>query len=84
MSWAGPVEFSTADIIVILLSLVAMALALPVVGGIVAVVLYRRATSAEERSRRETLVTFFRGFALVLLAQVVVAFAIGLISDLIG
>ena len=84
MTWAGPIEFSTGEIVVILLSLVAMALALPALGGVVAVVLYRRRTPPEERSRREGFVIFFRALALVLLAQVGVAFVIGLVSDLIG
>lgn len=79
MSWAGPIEFSTADIVVILLSLVAMALALPALGGIVAVMLYRRRIPPDQRSRRETYLTFFRALALVLVVQVAVAFVIGVI-----
>ena len=84
MSWAGPIEFSTGEIIAILLVMVAMALALPAAAGIVAVVLYRRRTPPEERTRREATLIFFRTLALALVAQVAIGFVVGLVSDLIG
>ena len=84
MTWAGPIEFSTGEIIAILLVMVAMALAIPAGAGVVAVVLYRRRTPPEERTRREATLIFFRTLALALVAQVAIGFVIGLVSDLIG
>ena len=83
MVWAGPIEFSTGEIIAVLLILAAMALAIPVATGAIAVILYQRRTAEEARSRREATVTFFKFFALALLAQVAVGFVMGLISDLL-
>ena len=84
MYWAGPIEFSTGEIIAILLAMVAMALALPVLGGVLAVVLYRRNTPQPERSRREAWIRFFRVAALLVLGQVVIGAIIGGIQELIG
>lgn len=84
MLWAGPIEFSTGEIIAVLFILVAMALALPAAAGIVAVLLYRHRTAPEDRTRRAAMLIFFRALALALVAQVVIGFVIGLVSDLIG
>ena len=64
MWWAGPIEFSTGEIIMILLVLAALALALPTLAGIIAVVLYRRNTPEPQRTRREATIVFFRTAAL--------------------
>jgi amino acid transporter len=84
MLLAGPIEFSTTDIILILLVLAASALALPVAIGAVAVILYRRRTPADERDPRAMRLTFFKAAAAGLLAQVVLGALVGWISELIG
>ena len=84
MQWAGPIEFSTGEVIVILLVLAAMALALPVLAGVIAVLVYRRNTPEGVRSRREATIVFFRAAALALLAQVLIGAVIGGIQELIG
>lgn len=84
MFLAGPIEFSTGEIIAILLVMAAMALALPVLAGIVAVVLYRRRTPEPQRTRGEATRVFLRTSALALLAQVVIGAVIGWIQELIG
>ena len=84
MLWAGPIEFSTGEIIVILLALAAIALALPALAGVVAVVLYRRNTPEGERTGRQATIIFFRTAALALVAQIAIAAVIGWIQELIG
>lgn len=84
MVWTEPVEFSTGDIILLLLALAAMALALPVLTGVIAVLVYRRHTPETERSRRRAWILFFRFVALGLLAQVLIGAVIGGIQELIG
>lgn len=84
MLWAGPIEFSTGEIIAILLVMVAMALALPALGGLLAVILYRRRTPEAQRTRREATILFFRTAAIVLVAQVAIGALIGWIQELIG
>jgi uncharacterized membrane protein len=84
MLWAGPIEFSTGEIIAILLVMAAVALVLPALGGLLAVLLYRRNTPAPQRTRREATVLFFRTGAIVLLGQVVVGVLIGWLQELIG
>ena len=81
---AGPLEFSTGDIIVGLVILLAAALALPLLLGTIALMLYRRRTPAQERNRRAARITFFKAFALGLLAQLLLGSMIGGISELIG
>ncbi len=81
---SGPIEFSTGEIIAILLALAAMALALPVLTGVIAVLVYRRNKPEAERTRRETWILFFRTAALALLAQVLIGAGIGGIQELIG
>jgi len=61
-----------------------MALAIPVLAGVIALVVYRRNTPETERTRREGTITFFRIAALALLAQVVLGAVVGGIQELIG
>ena len=84
MLWAGPIEFSTGEVILILLALVGIVLALPAAAGLVAVILYRRKTLPEARSRRDMVVLFFKTLALALLILVVGATLIGFLQNLIG
>ena len=84
MLLAGPIEFSTGEIILIFVALAAMALALPVLAGGLAVFLYRRNTPAPNRSRRHAWILFFRVAALALLGQVVIGAIVGGIQELIG
>ena len=84
MLLAGPIEFSTGEIIAILLVMAAMALAFPVLGGALAVFLYRRNTPPEQRTQRQATILFFRTFAIVLVGQIALGLVIGLIQELIG
>jgi amino acid transporter len=84
MVWAGPIEISTGELILVFLVLAAMALAIPALAGVIAVVVYRRDTPENERSRRQATITFFRTAALALLAQVVLSAVVGGIQELIG
>lgn len=84
MGWAGPIEISTTEVILALVILTLMALAVPLLAGVVAVVLYRRRTPEAERTRRTATITFFQAAALALLAQIVLAAIIGGFQELIG
>ncbi|HJR45137.1 MAG TPA: hypothetical protein VJ927_05985 [Actinomycetota bacterium] len=84
MLWAGPIEFSTGEVIAILLILAAMALAIPVAAGAIAVIVYRRRTPPRSATGRQATIVFFKFFALALALQVAIGFVIGLISALLG
>ena len=84
MLWAGPIEFSAIDILFILIWAVLFALALPMMAGVVAVLVYRRKTPEADRSRRAAWILFFKVTALALLAQVLAGAVIGVIQELIG
>ncbi len=81
---AGEIELSTGEIILIFATLAAMALALPLAAGGVAVVLYRRRTLWHRRSRRDATILFFKVFAVTLVAQIAIVALIGWIQELIG
>ncbi len=81
---AGPIEISTTEIILALVILAAIALALPVAAGGVAVILYRRKTPPEGRNRREATILFFKVFAVALVGEVVIGSPIGWILEFIG
>ncbi|MDP9067268.1 MAG: hypothetical protein M3N53_02830 [Actinomycetota bacterium] len=81
---AGPIEISMTEIILALVILTAMALAVPVAAGAVAVILYRRRTPVEQRNRRDSTLLFFKVFSLALVAQAVLGVVIGWISELMG
>lgn len=84
MLLTGPIEISTTDIILALILLTLMALAVPVLAGVIAVVLYRRGIPEAERSRRQATIVFFRTAALALVVQILIGLLIGWIQELIG
>lgn len=84
MLLSGPIEISTTEIILALILLTLMALALPVLAGVIAVVLYRRDTAQAERTRRQATIVFFRTAALALAAQILIGVLMGWIRALIG
>ena len=73
---AGPIEFSTGEIVVILLALVLGSLVLPVLAGVVAVVAYRRRTPETERVGRAATLEFLKWGAITFVTQFVVGWLI--------
>ena len=76
MTWAGPIEFSTGEIIAILLVLALASLVLPVLAGVVAVVLYRRRTPEVERTGRAATLEFLKWGAITFVSQFVIGWAV--------
>jgi hypothetical protein len=54
MKWelAGPVEFSTGELLILLLAAALMLFALPLIGGTIAYVLYRRRARVDSTAPR--------------------------------
>jgi hypothetical protein len=77
---AGPVEFSTGDLVVLVLAVALSFLAIPMLGGAIATFVYRRNTPPEERERRGGLKTFALWTALLFLVQILVLAVWGWLS----
>ncbi len=79
---AGPIEFSTGEIVLLLVILVALVLALPVLAGIIGVVLYRRRTAVAGWTPRDAVLQFVKWAAIIFVVQFAVAWAIQGLSRL--
>ena len=74
---AGPIEFSTGEIILLLVMFTAAVLFVPTVAGIIGVYRYRKRTPEDLRSRKEAALVFLRWAGTVALLGV----ALGYVSD---
>ena len=79
---AGPIEFSTGEVILILLVLTAFSLVVPALAGVAAVLVYRRRTPQADRTGRAARLEFLKWAAIAFVAQFVAGWAIGGIASL--
>lgn len=77
---AGPIEFSTGELVFILVLVFALLLVLPVAAGTVAVVLYRRRTPEAERTGRGAVLEFLKWAAIAFVAQFVIQEIFGMLA----
>jgi amino acid transporter len=77
---AGPVEFSTGDLLILLVAVALTFLAVPFLAGTIAFIVYRRRTPLEERERRAGIKVFALWTALAFLVQIAVLWLWSLIT----
>jgi hypothetical protein len=82
--WAGAIEFSTTDIILILVAFTAIFLAVPAACGIGWWLRYKRRTPEPEQTRRKGVYAFVAGAFIGMAGQLGLLTLYGLITSLLG
>ncbi|MEA2433822.1 MAG: hypothetical protein QOG54_1279 [Actinomycetota bacterium] len=72
MPTAGPVEFSTGDLVILVAAVALSFLAVPLIVGAIAAILYTRRTPPEQREKRGRLKMFMLWTSLAFLVQIAV------------